>query len=283
MSRISSILQHPRRFGSIDAIHFDASTSTSNNSDSNKEEKQNIHTTKTSFESEVSFLTSTQDGTLLLCGSMDKIGFIVVTKTRRIWHRLLGATSSLTCGAFTNATNNFCCIGSRDNHCRLYDVFDGTIKKVFSFTYLVSFVRFFPMDDFIVGGSWGQSCSIVSTKEDDDQLIWKRKFDSEIVDLFYGNDSINDALIIVTQEGEIHYISRSELSGSIGDAYEPRVSDIKYAFLYGTHKRLGAKSYVLMLPVDVIGEIFSFLFHSNNRNRNVIYPEWTTSSLNRAR
>ena len=81
----------------------------------------------------------------------------------------------------------------------------------------------------------------------------------------------------------LHYISRSELSGSIGDAYEPRVSDIKYAFLYGTHKRLGAKSYVLMLPVDVIGEIFSFLFHSNNRNRNVIYPEWTTSSLNRAR
>ena len=139
------------------------------------------------------------------------------------------------------------------------------------------------MDDFIVGGSWGQSCSIVSTKEDDDQLIWKRKFDSEIVDLFYGNDSVNDALIIVTQEGEIHYISRSELSGSIGDAYEPRVSDIKYAFLYGTHKRLGAKSFVLMLPVDVIGEIFSFLFHSNNRNRNVIYPEWTTSSLNRAR
>jgi hypothetical protein len=108
----------PRRFGSIDAIHFDASTSTSNNSDSNKEEKQNMFTTKTSFESEVSFLTSTQDGTLLLCGSMDKVGFIVVTKTRRIWHRLLGATSSLTCGAFTNATNNFCCIGSRDNHVR---------------------------------------------------------------------------------------------------------------------------------------------------------------------
>ena len=53
----------------------------------------------------------------------------------------------------------------------------------------------------------------------------------------------------------LHYISRSELSGSIGDAYEPRVSDIKYAFLYGTHKRLGAKSFVLMLPVDVIGEI----------------------------
>ena len=77
-----------------------------------------MFTTKTSFESEVSFLTSTQDGTLLLCGSMDKIGFIVVTKTRRIWHRLLGATSSLTCGAFTNATNNFCCIGSRDNHVR---------------------------------------------------------------------------------------------------------------------------------------------------------------------
>ena len=256
-------------------------------------EKQEVDVT--SFASDVSFLTTSADGSLLLCGSMDGSAFVVVVRTRRIWQTFQRVSKSkkddnndsnddfvspLTCGAWTHLTNDFCCIGSRDQTVRCYDVFDGECKfTICCSSYLISCVRFSPDDRFVVFGSWDDTFHVVDSTDGD--IVWEGKSVAEIVDIFVGDDDNNEALIVVTKEGELDFVPKSDL-GCVGTWRETRVLDVKYAVCSGTHARLGGGSpFRKLAGLEVLIRIvFEFLFDSRiDASRNVFSKLAAVSTL----
>ena len=266
--------------GSGESAHSDTQT-----------EKQEVDVT--SFASDVSFLTTSADGSLLLCGSMDGSAFVVVVRTRRIWQTFPRVSKSkkddnndsnddfvspLTCGAWTHLTNDFCCIGSRDQTVRCYDVFDGECKfTVCCSSYLISCVRFSPDDRFVVFGSWDDTFHVVDSMDGD--IVWEGKSVAEIVDIFVGDDDNNEALIVVTKEGELDFVPKSELGCGVGWR-ETRVLDVKYAVCSGTHARSGSLFRKLAGLEVLIRIVFEFLFDSRiDASRNVFSKLAAVSTL----
>ena len=233
---------------------------------------------KNCFQNAVSFLAQSTDGALLLCGSTDTNAFIVVTKTRRIWHRLTGQTCALTCGAFTQKSSHFCCTASRDCTAFVYDVFDGDLKfVVHGHTYLISSVQFTPTDQFVVTSSWDNTVLVSSAN--DGEKMWSNKYESEVITFFFGDNAVHEALIVVTKEGELHYISASDLGHKI-ETRTDRVIDIKITVLLGLHRRLGKHSFLQMLAGSevVVRIVFDFLFHESEHMQNVVSKRMLSNS-----
>jgi hypothetical protein len=127
----------------------------------------------------------------------------------------------------------------------------------------------------IVCGSWDNKVRLASAI--DGATFWEKKFESEIVDVLFGNDKTS-SLIVVTQEGEVHCIPHY-LLGGVKSTFEFRVEDVKFAFCCGLHTRLGKDSPVYCLHSDVVRIVFDFLFHKYELSRNVVLNTVFASSF----
>lgn len=107
--------------------------------------------------------------------------------------------------------------------------------------------------------------------------MWSSKSEGEIVNIYVGDNDHNEALVVVTKEGEIVYVPRSDLSGvGIASTWrEERVVDVLYAVCSGTHVRMGKSSPIRKLAgLEVLLQIvFEFLF---TRGVDGVRNVWST-------
>ena len=275
-----------------------SSNNNSNNSNNSNSNSSNATANVAAFKPKagVAFITQSHDGTLILVGSTHGSAFIVVTKTRRIWHMLGslndderdhrgGDENELLCGSFTNTSNNYCCTGSRNGSTRVYDVFEGDLLFVVAKTFggpasLISSLQYNPTDEYLIQSSWGDNTvQLLSAK--DGSIVFTNQFESEIVDVYLGNDVTNDALIVITQEGELHFVHSYDLPLAPRQLYNARIHDVHRSFLLGMHKVLGKHSPVIKLAgcEGVLRIIITFLFHAKEDKENVVFRRILSNTL----